>query len=132
MKVWGVSKEAIDTIVTSVSKKYDDNLCYKRQPEPDGRAVGFTLTVRDTRKRGSRRSNTGRRVSACCWHGYRDVMMAIFMENPESRVKTGCADYRGIVDFVEQFPSTGRVNRGSMMAPMAYQDACNCKELCDE
>lgn len=126
MKVWGLTVERIESVVQRVSAMYEENIVFKREPEKDGRAVSFTLTVGDTRAPGSRRSNTGRRISACCWHGHRDVMMALMLDNPRARIRTAFADYRGFVDFSNRFGATGKTNIGSIVEPMLFRDACNC------
>ena len=126
MKVWGVTVEEVRAAVPVASLAYNGNIVFKREPERDGRAVRFTLTVKDSGDKGSRRSASGRRIAACCWHGHRDVMLAIFATNPDARVKSALADYRGMVDFAEKYPATGRTNIGSMFDPMDAEDACNC------
>jgi hypothetical protein len=126
MKVWGIPADEIDKVVTNVSKMFDSNVRYKRDPERDGRAVSFTLTVVDSKKKGSRVSPSGRRVAAACWHVHREVMWGILAYNNECRIKTAFADYRGLDDFTDKFGATGCVNIGSQMEPMNFEDACNC------
>ncbi len=129
MKLWNVTADDLVRIVTTVSNKsFDGNIVFKREPERDGRAVSFTLTVRSSRDRGGRRSHTGRGVWACCWHGYRDIMSAIFAEFPDARLKTAKADYRGCADFEAKFEQTGDTNIGSTFEPMRYANACDCNE----
>jgi len=70
----------------------------------------------------------GRRVHAVCWHGHRDFMRAIFRANPDARIKTGIADYRGSDDFEQKFEATGDRNVGSLMYPMRMRDACKCHD----
>jgi len=129
MKVWGIDVEQANRIIRRVSTGYDGNIVFKRTPELDGRAVWFTLTTADTRKRGARRSASGRRVAACCWHGHRDIMLGILGSYPDCRIKTAHADYRGLADFAAKYESTGDTNIGSHYQPMAYRDACNCEEF---
>ena len=134
MKVWGVTAEEIREIVPTVSLMYDGNIVFKREPEKDGRAVRFTLTVANSRDPGSRMSNTGRRIAACCWHGHRDIMLAVFAKNPDARVKTALADYKGMADFADKYPATGCTNIGSQANPLDIEDACNCAlwEACND
>jgi hypothetical protein len=127
MKVWNVSADCIGHVVQAVSSaNYDGNLIFKRLPERSGRAVLFTLTVRRAADPGGRRSNTGRKICAACWHCHRDVMAAIFAIVPDARIKTGWADYRGREDFNEKFDDTGNTNCGSVMEPLDYRDSCEC------
>jgi len=70
--------------------------------------------------------NSERRVFAVCWHGHRDFMRAIFEADPDARIKTMWADYRGSEDFEEKFPGTAYRNVGSMMYPMRASEVCAC------
>lgn len=129
MKLWNVPAEELTRIVTTVSNEaFDGNVVFKREPERTGRAVSFTLTVRKAADKGGRRGHSGRRVCACCWHGHRDVMSAIFAEYPDARLKTAQADYRGRDEFEAEFEGTGYANIGSMVEPLHYRDACDCNE----
>jgi hypothetical protein len=133
MIVWGIPAEEIAKIVENVSVAFDDNIKFKREPERCGRAVKFTLTVRASRKKGSRMSPSGRRIAAACWHVNREVMWGILAHNNDCRIKTAIADYHGLEDFADKYPDTGHTNVGSRMEPMDFQDACNCAtwEACD-
>jgi hypothetical protein len=134
MKAWGVTIDEVRAAVTVASTKYDGNIVFKREPEKEGKAVRFTLTVWNSRNPGSRMSPSGRRIAACCWHGHRDVMKAVFAINPDARIKTALADYRGLDDFDAKYEDTGRTNIGSQMEPMDIEDACNCAmwKACDD
>ena len=129
MKLWNVPAGELIRIVTEVStNRFDGNIVFKRVPEKAGQAVSFTLTVANSREKGGRRSHSGRRVCACCWHGHRDIMSAIFAAYPMCRLQTAQADYHGRTDFEESFEATGDTNIGSQVAPMCYADACDCEE----
>jgi hypothetical protein len=133
MQVWNVSADCIGHVVQAVSSaNYDGNLIFKRLPETVGRAVRFTLTVRKAADPGGRRSNTGRKVCAACWHCHRDVMAAIMAIVPNARIKTAQADYRGREDFDDKFESTGHTNCGSTMEPLDYRDSCECEGETDD
>lgn len=127
MKVWNVPSGEIHRIVGDVSSRlYNENLTFKRLPEEIGLALSFTLTVHKSSGPGARRGERGRRIAAACWHAHRDVMVAIFTEYPDARIKTHQADYRGAEDFVAKFEATGNVNIGSQMFPLYYVEACEC------
>ncbi len=129
MKAWNVSAECVEHVVRAVSVElYDGNLCFKRPPEQYGKAVRFTLTVRKASLPGGRRSNTGRKIWAACWHCHRDVMKALFAIRPDMRLKTAQADYRGLDDFEDSFESTSYINIGSVAAPLYYEHACECND----
>jgi hypothetical protein len=133
MKAWGVTIDEVRAAVTVASIKYDGNIVFKREPERDGKAVRFTLTVKNSRNPGSRMSPSGRRIAAACWHVNRDVMKGMLAYNNDCRIKTAIADYRGLDDFNDKYPATGYTNIGSQMEPVDFQDACNCAmwEACD-
>lgn len=127
MKVKGVSESALRFIVESVSNlRYNGNIVFKREPERKGNFVFFTLTVNYSGGKGGRRSHTGRKVAAACWHAHRDVMRAMFESYPEAILVTALARYEGRVDFERSFEATGDGNIGSMAAPLAMRDACEC------
>jgi hypothetical protein len=102
----------------------------------DGRAWRFRLALNsDVPKKESgykyQRTSAsafheGRRVAAVCWHGHRDFMLALYARDPEARIKTAWADYRGVRDFAEKFGNTGYRNVGSLMYPMFAKDICTC------
>ena len=75
---------------------------------------------------GARRSWSGRRIKASCWHAYRDVLAALFDVNPAARVKTAMADYNGRDAFYDRYPATAHRNIGSMMQPAHMPDMCDC------
>lgn len=71
-------------------------------------------------------NGNGRRVSAVCWHGHRDVMMRLFDRHPEARLKTALADYRGREDFLAKYRDTfGRGNGWNVC--LSYGEACVCE-----
>jgi hypothetical protein len=126
MKLWGMSADFVDCIVQAVSdNQYGGNVIFKRPPERDGRAISFTLTVKRSDGPGARRSATGRRISAACWHAHRDVLGAIFRVAPDGRVKSAFADYRGALDFEDKFDQTG-LNYIDGYGTVRYRDACEC------
>lgn len=101
----------------------------------DGRAWNFRLALNVDEKIDGwakyHRTSTsyfheGRKVASVCWHGYRDYMIEIFKRDPEARIKTAFADYRGVEDFKDKYPDTGHRNVGSMMNPIAMANACAC------
>ena len=67
-----------------------------------------------------------RRVFAVCWHGHRDFMWGIFGRDPEARIKTMWADYKGRDDFDAKYPDTAYQNVGSMMYPRYASEICKC------
>lgn len=76
---------------------------------------------------GARRSATGRRLKAACWHAYRDVLAAVFDLNPEAKVYTAMAKYIGRDGFYVQYPKTAHTNIGSMAVPAYMPELCDCE-----
>ena len=67
-----------------------------------------------------------RRVFAVCWHGHRDFMLALFDRDPDARIKSAMADYKGALDFLDKYPDTAYGNVGSQMYPQYASDVCKC------
>jgi hypothetical protein len=93
----------------------------KRVPWVRGRVLPVT-----SRSEGARRSWTGRRVPAVCWHAYRDVLAALFEQRPEATVRTALAVYRGREGFEACYPETAYRNVGSQMQPAYMPELCDC------
>ena len=127
MKLYGISEKVLRSIVNIVSADYDKNIVFKKEPEKSGNAINFSLRILDCNKKGARRSNTGRKIPAACWHAHRDIMELIFLWNPSARLVSILADYRGEKDFLESFPGTGSTNFGSIAVPIRADRACNCE-----
>jgi hypothetical protein len=88
--VSGLSLSAFRDIVRRVSEdQYDGNVIVQADAHELGpyRFVGG-LAVESSRRSGARRSWTGRRTRAACWHVYRDVLTALFYEYPDALVCT--------------------------------------------
>lgn len=127
MDITGITFDQMTVIVARVSADYDGNLTLHHDAKP--------LTSRSFRGRivgvksdgpGTRRSWSGRRGPWACWHAYRDVMLAVFAENQNARIRTSLADYKGEADFLEKYPATAYKNIGSMMAPAYMPELCDC------
>ena len=127
MKVWGVNEAQLHTCADEVGVQIY-NL------RKDGRALRFGLRPTGMRIDGDykyqRTSASGfrpdRRVFAVCWHGHRDFMRAVFRVNPDARIKTMWADYKGSEVFEDIFPDTAYKNVGSMMYPATADSVCKC------
>jgi hypothetical protein len=127
VKVWGVNETQLGLIADEVGVTL-----YNRRK--DGRALRFSLRPPGEKIEGDykyqRTSASGfhdeRRVHAVCWHGHRDYMLAIFKREPEARIKTMWADYRGMDNFMDKYPQTAYQNVGSMMYPRRAYEICNC------
>jgi len=130
MKVWGITYEDAERIVDHVSiDHYGGNVRIDQLREEGKRVrtVSFVLRTNDTRGKGSRRTRL-RRTTSGCWHAHRDVMAAIFAQNPDARIKTMLADYRGKADFEAKFPETAHVQCWQGGPPQLDRDReCECE-----
>lgn len=106
--------DSVYAAVNEVSPKYANNIradiTWAR-----GRRVRFVLRARDSHKRGARMSASGRHTIAVSWEAHRDVMRALFRRDPEARIQSALAVYRGVDDFERTYEATGHKNVGSTM-----------------
>ena len=138
MKVWTtLQPDELRAIAHELGLKiYDDHPTYGRGGiRKDGRAWNFRLALDATQKKDGwakyHRTSTsyfheGRKVAAVCWHGHRDFMIEVYKRDPDARIKSAFADYRGVADFREKYPKTAYRNLGSMMNPVYAMHACAC------
>lgn len=108
-------------------EQYAGNLTFKRHPSRSGNFYNFTLTVLDSSKPGARRSPSGRRIAAACWHAHRDVLRLIFERFKDAKFVSAVETYDGHAEFHRNFEETGDRNIGSQMEPCAHADACECE-----
>ena len=85
-----------------------------------GKSITGVLRVRDSRKEGARMSASGRRTPAASWEAHRDFMQALFACNPDGRIKTMMADYKGIESFNREFGATYYKQVGSHYRPATF------------
>jgi len=104
-------------------------------PRKVGRAFSCTLaTTRRPPKWGRRSKHVQnkdgqyRRIpGAVCWHGHREFMRQCFQVNPEARIKSQLADYRGSNDFEFRHRKTfGKPYSHHGARPVGQ--ACDCHE----
>ena len=133
MKIWGITMEQVHQIVNDVSRdNYQNNLEIDQgglhsPPRKIGKAIAFCLRVKDSKGPGHALVGPSqKRWVSACWHCHRDVCIAIFNLNPDARIKTAIADYRGKWDFNYSFPATGSYNIGSVTSPVHMSHACEC------
>jgi hypothetical protein len=102
-------------------------------PAKQGRAFNFTLKTTRVPPAWTRRSQNiknkdgqyRRVVGAVCWHGHREFMREVFKINPEARIKTGIADYRGSKHF-EDTHGTTHSQGGNQYGRRGFGEACDC------
>ena len=66
------------------------------------------------------------KVSAVCWHGFRDFMIAMYKLDGNLRFVTAHTTYKNKDDFYIKFPDTAYKNIGSQVNPLNYANACLC------
>jgi hypothetical protein len=111
-------------VLTKVNERYDNNITFKRL-EMKGKNILFTLTVKDSRGLGSRKSasafHSERRVSAACWHVHGYFFDILFKVNPEAIVISG-----GNKKITRSEGNWIDWNIGSHYYPIMYSEACDC------
>lgn len=133
MLVRGIPDEdTMRNIIDHVSVgRYEGNVEPVRLDRVNGKTLCVTLRVHDTHGPGARRAVTrngrrGRHLMNACWHVNRDVMLAVFAVNPDARITSVIADYRGFDSFMHQYLDTGARDIGSTMENTAYIKLCDC------
>jgi hypothetical protein len=132
MEIKGVTPGQLATVVATVSHAlYDGNVVPGWSDWPTvlnaaGTRFRGRVIVKSSRGSGARRSWSGRRMPAACWHAFRDVFRVSFAVYPEAVFKTSLARYTA-ENFEATYPATGEVNIGSMMAPAYMPDLCDCE-----
>ena len=128
------TKEQLEAAMLSASNAYSGNIRFKNGPDPvnqKGTAHRLTLTVNRSAAPGGRRSNTGRKIAAACWHVHREFMKALYLTAPNAVISSALATYRGEEDFENEFEATGDRNIGSAFQPQSMRTACECEENSD-
>lgn len=88
---------------------------------------------------GARRSASGRRQRAACWHAFRDVFGAILKAYPQATISTGVLAGLRKADktfptaytasnYHDVFPQT-LVNAGSLIHPIRVDQLCDCCDM---
>jgi hypothetical protein len=107
--------------------RYDRNIRFKKWRDEGTREkrIRFTLTVVSSRGPGARRSGTGRRIAAACWHAHGHFFEALFRINPLAWVKV---DRQGKIKITEDYGNWQDCTIGSRAMPMMFSEACECTE----
>jgi hypothetical protein len=70
-------------------------------------------------------SPSGRRVSAICWHGFRDFFRELFRLDPSARVKTALAEYTAET-FEHEYRKSA--TRAGIVPTTNMVSLCTCPE----
>lgn len=123
MLAYNVTAEDLERALDTLNaEKYNGNLRFKRGPEPDGRALSFTITVNDSSGPGAKYNQvTGRRVAAACWHAHGDLFDALIGIAPDARIKTAISTVTADGGNWVDVPATGRA-----YGPLYASQMCHC------
>jgi hypothetical protein len=125
------SAQTLYDALDKVNQDYDGNIVFKRGPELFGSMYHhngrnkyiFTLKVADSSKAGARRSRSGRRIAAACWHVHGHFFDALFDLDPDAVVKTSFTGNRTITADQGNWIDA---NIGNAWYPFYYSEACEC------
>lgn len=128
MQLTGITLEQFHSVVETISiAAYDGNLAVSDDAKAiSGNSCRARVVTVSSRGTGARRSWSGRHGKWACWHAYRDVMLALFEVNPNARIRTSLANYRGRAGFMAEYPETAYKNIGSMVSPAYMPELCDC------
>ena len=115
----GVTREQLEQAAANVG------VDVSRRLRPEGRGFRFTLSLIGERYR--RKSHTGRRIAAVCYHGHYAFMEALFQQVPTAVIVSSMMRYDGVEDFWYNAAHAGSRNVGSIAVPMSYDEACYCE-----
>jgi hypothetical protein len=125
MEIKGLTVDAFAAIVADVSiRKYNGNVVLPGRGRPAalnqaGTRFRTRVIVSDSRGPGARRTPSGRRQPAACWHVFRDVIRETLAAYPDTVLRTGLARY-DTATFELTYRETGR--RTGM------SDLCECRQ----
>ncbi len=113
------SEQQLQQALQVVNKQFDGNIKFKRF-DRSGKWINFTLTVKDSKAKGGRRSHIGRRIAAACWHVHGYYFDHLLDINPETVIKTA-------IGKIDQTGGNWQDKQtGSLALPMYYSEACDC------
>lgn len=126
MKAQNVTRQNLIDAMAIINRTYGNNITWKRDPEPANRAgtsYDFTITVKDSSGPGARRSDTGRKIAAACWHAHGDLFDAILKIAPDAIIKTNGMGGNTISAAGGNWEDR---NIGSLYRPLYASEACEC------
>jgi hypothetical protein len=133
MEISGITPGQMATIVAAVShERYSGNVVPGWSDWPNvlnaaGTRFRGRVIVKSSKGAGARRSWSGRRMPAACWHVFRDVFRSAFAVYPGAKFNTSLARYTAS-NFESTYPETGVQNIGSMMSPVTMPELCACAD----
>lgn len=131
MKVKNCTFEDLQKALEITNQKFENNVIFNREPEPRGKAILFTLRVKDSKLAGHRRGfsfgdRPAKRLTSACWHVHGSFFDALLEVNPNAVIVTRSGDIfkRSSGDVVGNWEDS---NIGSMYRPLYFSEACDCE-----
>jgi hypothetical protein len=124
MRLIGITLDQFHQAVATANSTYGGNLSVQDDSHSISSNSCVARVVAKSRENGARTSWTGRNGPYACWHAYRDVLRACFDINPDAKIYTTLARYKGSQGFEETYPSTAYNNVGSMINPTYMTELC--------
>ena len=122
VEIKNTTKQNLEAALEGTNAKFEGNIIFNRFEQKDNRFV-VTLTVKSSTKPGARRGQTGRRISAACWHVYGTFFDEVIKFNSDVVITSmGKKISLGYGNWEDK-------NIGSIARPMMYSDSCDCKEM---
>ena len=120
MKVKNATKEQLSQALDNVNKRFDGNINIDISKKI-GNFLQFRLGVESSKAPGARRSPSGRRIAAACWHAHGFFFEELFEIAPMAEVRALdriiTVDGGNWIDW----------NIGSVYAPCRFSTACECE-----
>mgnify|MGYP000126008613 CR=1 FL=1 len=116
------SYEILEKALEFVNSIFENNI--RMEIKDRGLYYLVRLKVRDSKKKGARRSPNGRRTSSACWHAHGLFIDWVFKNDPDARVETMGKIYnKDTWEWVDW-------SAGSVFYPIYMSELCDCgKEL---
>src|SRR4029453_13777988 len=127
MIITGITAQELRDVVAKLNaESYGGNIVIENVAalSATGTRITAKLGTNDSRAHGSRTSGSGRHGKYLCWHGFRDGYRACFAVNPDARIKSGVAVYKGPQHFEDTYESTADQNVGSIVSPAYMPELC--------
>lgn len=116
MRVRGIDFDVLYNLATSLDMVI-------RNERQIGKFYGFKLSPKSSQTYYSRKSQSGRRVKALCFHGWRDFIRAV-LSHGANCVTSTMGRWTSIEEFNADLPRIKGINVGSMLHPMLMSELC--------
>lgn len=123
VSIIGLSTAEIVRALENTNKLFNGNIVFNRFdtiPRRDGYKFEVTLKVKDSKGTGARLGFTGRHMINACWHVYGTFFDECFKINPACKIKQCGQSVTKDNNWTDK-------NIGSIMQPLLYSDACECR-----